>query len=119
MLSSVSLLSSGSLVSVVAFCFGGVLGKVPGVVVATFLASFADSLRTFRASSRSSCLAASSIPNYFVTWVVFCLIPCAASYLAFASKYTFVGLDSSSRKTSLPPLVRRGSMLPFSLTHRS
>ena len=109
------LLSSGSLLAASAFCFAGVFGKVPGVLVAAFSASLADSLRTFRASSLSSCLAASSISNCLVARVV----SCSASYLAFASRYAFVGLDSSSRETSLPPLVRRGSMLPFSLTCRS
>ena len=76
-LSSSSLLllelsSSGSLLVVVAFCFVGVLGNVPGVWVAAFSASLAESLRTFRASSCSSYLATSSISNCFVVRVVAC-----------------------------------------------
>ena len=89
MLSSLSLLllellSSGSLLAVI-FCFVEVFGKVPGVLVAAFSASLADSLRTFRASSRSSCLTASSISSCFVA-LVDCSAYCAASYLAFASR---------------------------------
>ena len=113
------LLSSGSLLAAGAFCFGGVLGKVPGVLVAAFSASLADSLRTSCASSLYSCLAASSIANAFVACVASSSAFCAASYLAFASRYAFHGSDSSSRETSLPPLVRRGSMLSFSITRRS
>ena len=89
MLSSLSLLllellSSGSLLAV-AFCFVGVFGKVPGILVTAFSASLADSLRTFRASSLSGCLAASSISNCFVA-LVNCSASCAVSYLAFASR---------------------------------
>ena len=64
------LLSSGSPLAVAAPCFIGVLGKVPGVLVAAFAAFLEDLLRTFHASSRSSCLMASLMSNYFVARAV-------------------------------------------------